>query len=110
MLNVNTETKITLKPIGARMLVKPVAPTEKIGSLFIPDTAKEKPQECIVTELGTGRLKDDGTRVPFDVKVGDRVIVGKYAGSEIRLDGEDYRLVDCDDVMGTLAGKGLVGI
>lgn len=95
--------KNKLTPIGDRILVEAVKQQDRIGMIFIPDSAKEKPQECIVIELGTGRLKDDGKRVPFDVKVRDRVIVGKYAGSEIKVDGTDYRLVDSEDVMGIIA-------
>jgi chaperonin GroES len=94
--------KQILKPIGGRLLVEPVKQPEKIGLLFIPDTAKEKPQECVIIELGTGKLREDGERVPFDVKVGERVIVGKYAGSDIKFDGKEYRLVESDDVMGVL--------
>jgi len=78
------------------------------GGLYIPDTAKEKPQEGEVIAVGNGRLLDNGTRVAMDVKAGDRVLFGKYAGTEIKLDGEEYLILREDDVLGVVetAAKG----
>ncbi len=83
---------LNVKPLGDRVLVEPVEEKEvKKGGIIIPDTAKEKPQEGIVLALGTGKTDDDGKKVPFEVKVGDRVLVSKYGGTEIKLDGKEYQ-------------------
>jgi chaperonin GroES len=95
--------EIKLKPIGDRILVEPAKTEEKIGRIFIPDAAKEKPQECTVVALGHGRLDSDGKRVPFEVKAGDRVLVSKYGGSEIKFNGVEYRIVQTDDIMAILS-------
>ena len=94
---------LNVKPLGDRVLVEPVEEKEvKKGGIIIPDTAKEKPQEGIVRVLGTGKTDDDGKKVPFEVKVGDRVLVSKYGGTEIKLEGKDYRILDSDDILAVL--------
>jgi len=94
---------INLKPLGDRVLVEPVEEKEtKKGGIIIPDTAKEKPTEGIVRALGTGKTDDNGKKVPFEVKVGDRVLVSKYGGTEIKLDGKEYKLLNADDILGII--------
>jgi chaperonin GroES len=94
---------LNVKPLGDRVLVEPVEEKEvKKGGIIIPDTAKEKPQEGIVRALGTGKLDDDGKRIPFEVKVGDRVLVSKYGGTEIKLDGKEFKLLGSDDLLAIL--------
>jgi chaperonin GroES len=94
---------INLKPLGDRVLVEPVEEKEtKKGGIIIPDTAKEKPTEGLVRALGTGKLDDDGKRIPFEVKVGDRVLVSKYGGTEIKLDGKEFKLLNADDILGII--------
>ena len=91
---------LNLKPLGDRILVEPVEEKEtKKGGIIIPETAKEKPQEGIVVALGTGKLDDDGKRVPFEVKKGDRVLVSKYGGTEIKLDGKEYKILSSEDIL-----------
>ncbi|MDF1542692.1 MAG: co-chaperone GroES [Anaerosomatales bacterium] len=88
---------MNLKPLGDRVIVKPAEAEEQTKSgLFIPDTAKEKPQRGEVVAVGDGKLKDDGTRVPIDVKVGDTVIYSKYGGSEVKIDGVEYKILDAE--------------
>lgn len=91
--------KTQLQPVGDRILVEPGAPMEKIGKLWIPEQAKERPQEAKVVGLGTGRVTDDGKVQPFPVKVGDMVIVAKYGGHEIKVDGKEFKLVSTDDIL-----------
>ncbi len=94
---------INVKPLGDRVLVEPVEEKEiKKGGIIIPDTAKEKPQEGIVVALGTGKIDDNGKKVAFKVKKGDRVLVTKYGGTEIKLDGEDYLIMREDDILGII--------
>jgi chaperonin GroES len=91
---------INLRPLGDRVLVEPAEEKEtKKGGIIIPDTAKEKPTEGIVVALGTGKLDDDGKRIPFEVKKGDRVLVSKYGGTEIKLDGKEYKILNSDDIL-----------
>jgi chaperonin GroES len=94
---------INLKPLGDRVLVEPVEEKEvKKGGIIIPDTAKEKPTEGIVRALGTGKTDDNGKKVPFEVKVGDRVLVSKYGGTEVKLDGKEYKLMSSDDLLAVI--------
>jgi chaperonin GroES len=89
-----------LKPLGDRVLVEPAEEKEiKKGGIIIPDTAKEKPQEGIIIALGTGKTDDNGKKVPFEVKKGDRVLVSKYGGTEIKLDGKEYKILNSDDIL-----------
>lgn len=91
-----------IKPLGDRVLVKPLEQEEeKIGSIYIPDSAKEKPQEGTVEAVGTGRREGDKT-IPLDVKVGDRVLYGKYSGTEIKRGGQDYLIVRESDILAIL--------
>ena len=92
---------VNVKPLGDRVLIQTIEETEvKKGGIIIPDTAKEKPQEAKVIALGTGKLDDDGDKIDFVVKVGDRVLISKYGGTEIKVDGENYLIIREDDILG----------
>jgi len=92
-----------LRPLHDRVLVKRLEEREeKHGSILIPDTAKEKPQEGRVMAVGTGKVTDDGKHLPLEVKQGDRILFGKYSGSEVKLDGEEYLIMKEEDVLGVL--------
>ena len=94
---------LNVKPLGDRILVEPIEEKEtKKGGIIIPDTAKEKPTESLVIALGTGKTDDNGKKVPFEVKKGDRVLVSKYGGTEIKLDGKEYKLLGSDDLLAIL--------
>ena len=99
-------TKIT--PLHDRVIIKRIDDsTEKTaGGLFIPDTAKEKPQEGEVIAVGEGKYKKDGTRQTLDVKAGDRVLFGKYSGSEIKLDGDEFIIMREDEILGIINRAG----
>ena len=95
---------MNIRPLYDRIVVKRIEETERMqGGLHIPDSAKEKPQEGEVVAAGKGKRLEDGKLVPLDVKVGDRILFGKYSGSEIRLDGQEYLIMREDDVLGILA-------
>jgi chaperonin GroES len=97
-------TKATLRPLHDRLLVKRLEESdEKHGSIIIPDTAKEKPQEGKVVAVGNGKVNDDGKKFPLDVKAGDRILFGKYSGSEVKLNGKEYLLMKEEDVLGILS-------
>jgi chaperonin GroES len=91
-----------IQPIGDRILVKRVESIAKKGGIIIPDTAKEKPMEAEVVEIGTGKIMKDGKRQPFEVKKGDRVIIEKYSGSEITIDDVEYLLIREDGILGVV--------
>ena len=94
-----------VRPVGDRILVESVEEKEnkgKKGEIIIPDTAKEKPLESVVVALGTGKTDDNGRKVPFEVKKGDRVLVSKYGGTEIKLDGKDYKILNGDDILAVI--------
>ena len=92
-----------IKPLSDRVLVKPEEKeVEKKGGIIIPDTAKEKPQEGEVIAVGPGKRDDDGKLIPMDVKTGDRILYGKYSGSEIKLDDEEYLIMHQDDILGII--------
>jgi chaperonin GroES len=94
---------MTIHPLADRIVVKRIEEKQQTqNGLFIPDSAQEKPQEALVTAVGKGKRLEDGTRSPMDVKVGDRILLGKYSGSEVRLDGQDYTIVREDEVLGVL--------
>jgi|SRR6185295_8582829 len=98
------ENTMKVKPLHDRVLVKRVEPEEKVkGGIIIPDTAKEKPLEGKVVAVGSGRLDEDGKRIPLEVKVGDRVLVGKYAGTEIKIDEVEHVIVREDEVLGVIS-------
>jgi len=91
---------LNIKPLGDRLLVEPIEEKEtKKGGIIIPDSAKEKPQEGIIVALGTGKTDDNGKKVAFEVKKGDRVLVSKYGGTEIKLDGKEYKIFGSDDLL-----------
>jgi chaperonin GroES len=91
---------INLKPLGDRVLVEPAEEKEvKKGGIIIPDTAKEKPQEGVIVALGTGKTDEQGKKVAFEVKKGDRVLVSKYGGTEIKIDGKEYKIFNSDDLL-----------
>ena len=92
--------KVNVRPLGDRVLVKPLEAGEvKKGGIIIPDTAKEKPQEGEVVALGTGKRDDDGKKIEFTVKTGDKVLISKYGGTEIKVDGESYLIMREDEVL-----------
>lgn len=92
-----------VKPLGDRILVEAIEEKEqKKGGIIIPETAKEKPMESRVVALGTGKTDEDGKKVPFELKKGDRVLVTKYGGTEIKLDGKDYKILSSDDVLAVI--------
>ena len=94
-----------VRPLHDRIVVQRIEEGEqKIGGIIIPDTAKEKPQQGKVIAVGNGKAKDDGKRVPLDVKSGDRILFGKYSGQEIKLDGEEYLIMREDEVLGVVEG------
>jgi len=93
----------TIRPLNDRIIVRRTEEQEQMrGGLYIPDTAKEKPQEGEVIAVGNGKLLDNGTRISIDVKAGDRVLFGKYAGTEVKLDGEEFLILREDDVLGVV--------
>jgi chaperonin GroES len=93
-----------LKPLNDRILVKLIEEQEvKKGGIIIPDSAKEKPTEAKVIAVGPGRLDDSGKRVAIELKKGDRVLISKYGGTEVKLDGEQYQILREDDVLAVLA-------
>ncbi len=94
-------TAIRLKPLGDRVLVKPIEKKDEIRSgLIIPDTAKEKPQEGEVVAAGKGKIGEDGKLIPMDVKTGDKILYGKYSGTEIKIEGQEYLIMHQDDILG----------
>jgi chaperonin GroES len=102
---------VNLKPLGDRVVVEHVEQAEKTaGGVFLPDTAKEKPQEGRVLAVGSGRTLDNGTKLPMDVKPGDKIIYSKYSGSEIKLDGKEYLIISEKDVLAVIDAGVLVGV
>src|SRR5580658_7258217 len=92
-----------IRPLYDRIVVKRVEEEEsKIGGLFIPDSAKEEPQQGEVVAVGKGKRNDDGKLIPLDVQAGDRILFGKYSGSDIRLDGNEFLIMREDEVLGVL--------
>ena len=98
-----TLTKVKIQPLGDRVLVKPAEQKEtKRGGVIIPDSAKEKPQGGLIVATGKGKTTDEGKVLPMDVKPGDKILYGKYSGSEIKIDDEDYLIMHQDDILGIL--------
>ena len=94
---------VNVRPLADRVIVKPIEASEsKKGGIIIPDTAKEKPQEGQVVALGTGKRDDDGKVIPFTVKKGDKVLISKYGGTEIKIDGDMYLIMREDDILGII--------
>jgi chaperonin GroES len=96
---------MNIRPLYDRIVVKRIEQGEVMqGGLYIPDTAKEKPQEGEVIAVGRGKRLEDGKLVPLDVQVGDRILFGKYSGSDIKIDGDEYMIMREDEVLGILEG------
>jgi len=92
-----------IKPLGDRVLVKPLEEEEQVrGGIIIPDTAKEKPQQGKVKAVGPGKRTDEGKNLPMNVKVGQTVLYGKYAGTEVKIDGGDYLIMSESDIFGII--------
>src|ERR671918_1761040 len=92
---------VNIRPLHDRVIVRRLEEGEQMrGGIIIPDTAKEKPQEGEVVAAGEGKYKEDGTRQPLDVKAGDRVLFGKYSGSEVKIDDEEYLIMREDEILG----------
>lgn len=95
---------LTIRPLGDRVVVKRLASEQKTaGGIYIPESAQEKPMKCEVVAVGSGKLLDNGKRNHMEVEVGQTVLLGKYSGTEIKLDGEEYVIVDQREIMGVLA-------
>lgn len=93
----------TIRPVGDRVLIEHIEEKEQVrGGVIIPDSAREKPQEAKVIALGSGRKTKDGVVVPFEVRVGDKVLVAKYGGAEVKIDQKKFTLVREDDILGIL--------
>ncbi len=91
---------VKIRPLHDRVLAKRIEEAEQVrGGIIIPDTAKEKPQEAEIIAVGPGKIQDDGSRAPMDVKKGDKVLIGKYSGSEIKIDDEDYVILREDEIL-----------
>jgi chaperonin GroES len=91
----------TIRPLHDRVIIKRLDEQEQMrGGIIIPDTAKEKPQQGEVIAAGEGKVREDGTRQPLDVKAGDRVLFGKYGGSEVKIDDEEYLIMREDEILG----------
>jgi chaperonin GroES len=96
-----------IRPLHDRVVVKRIEEGEtKVGGLFIPDSAKEKPQQGEVVAVGNGKKTDDGKLIPCDVKAGDRILFGKYSGSDIKLDGNEYLIMREDEILGVISTNG----
>jgi len=94
-----------IKPLYDRVLLKRIEATEQVrGGIIIPDTAKEKPQEAEVVAVGDGKFDEDGKRMPMTVKKGDRVLIGKYSGTEIKIDDEEHTIVREDEILAIVKG------
>lgn len=99
----STTSAAKIKPLGDRVLVKHVEEGEQVrGGIIIPDSAKEKPQEAEVIALGSGRKDENGKPQPFEVKVGDRVLISKYGGTEVKIEDQKFLLLREDDILGVI--------
>lgn len=98
-----TKTMINVKPLGDRVLIEPVEQEEKTaGGVYLADTAKEKPQKGRILAVGTGRVTDDGKKIPLEVKEGQTVLYGKYSGNEVKVEGHEYLIVRESDIYAIL--------
>ncbi len=94
-----------IRPLQDRVIVQRVEEEQKTkGGIIIPDTAKEKPQEGKVIAVGKGKVNDDGKLIPLDVKAGDRILFGKYSGTEVKMEGDEYLIMREDDILGVIEG------
>ena len=97
--------KTNVRPVGDRILVEAIEEIEnksRKGEIIIPDSAKEKPMESLVIALGTGKTGEDGKKIPFEVKKGDRVLVAKYGGTEIKLHGKEYKILTSEEILAVI--------
>ena len=95
-----------IRPLQDRVIVKRLEEEEKTkGGIIIPDTAKEKPQEGKVIAVGKGKVTEEGKLIPMDVKAGDRILFGKYSGTEVKIEGEEHLIMREDDILGVIEGK-----
>ena len=95
-----------IRPLQDRVIVKRLEEEEKTkGGIIIPDTAKEKPQEGKVIAVGKGKMTDEGKLIPLDVKVGDKILFGKYSGTEIKIEGDEHLIMREEDILGVIEGK-----
>ena len=105
MAETATEAQTNIRPLGDRVVLKAIDRDEQTKSgIYLPDTAKEKPQEGTVVAVGTGKVLENGNRLPLDVKVGDRVLFSKYAGTEVIYGGEEYLILRESDVLAIVEG------
>ena len=103
MAKATKSVKVTVKPLADRVVVKPLEESEQMrGGLYIPDTAKEKPSQGEVVAVGPGKISDEGARLEMDVKVGDRVLYGKYSGTDVTLDGVEYLILRESDILAVI--------
>ena len=98
-----TASKVKVQPLSDRIVVEPLEETEEMrGGLYIPDTAKEKPQQGTVIAVGPGRISDEGERIPVELEEGQRVLYGKYSGTEVTIDGQDLLIIKESDVLAVI--------
>ena len=98
-----TASKVKVQPLADRIVVEPLEETEEMrGGLYIPDTAKEKPQQGTVIAVGPGRISDEGERIPVELEEGQRVLYGKYSGTEVTIDGQDLLIIKESDVLAVI--------
>ena len=99
-----TKSKVKIRPLGDKILVKRVeAETQTATGIFLPESAKEKPQEAEVIAVGDGKVLDNGERAPFQVKAGDTILLGKWGGTEVKIEGEEYLILTEDDVLAVIS-------
>ncbi len=95
---------VNIRPLHDRVLARRIEEGEQVrGGIIIPDTAKEKPQEAEIIAVGPGKIQEDGKRAPMDVKAGDKVLIGKYSGSEIKIDDDDYVILREDEILAVVS-------
>ncbi|MEM1057804.1 MAG: co-chaperone GroES [Verrucomicrobiota bacterium] len=95
--------KVNVRPLGDRVLVQQVEEKEQVkNGIIIPDSAKEKPQEATVVAVGSGKRDEKGEKIPFEVKAGDKVLISKYGGTEVKIDGDTYQILREDDILGVI--------
>ena len=101
-----TAVAAKVRPLGDRVVIRPTPREEATkGGILLPDTAKERPQEGVVIAVGSGRVLDNGKRVPLEVREGDRVLYAKYAGTEVKIDGEEFLIVSEKDILGIIRSE-----
>jgi chaperonin GroES len=99
-----TKTELNIRPLGERVIVKALAQEEKTKSgIYLPDTAKEKPQQGEVIAVGNGKVTEEGKTIPMNVKSGDKILYGKYSGTEVKIDGEEYLIIKESEILAILS-------